>query len=366
MHLLRVWIPAAGLDDPEPLLSWSAFDAKGHYLGQGEATLADLPDSARTELILPFERVLLTTADLPKQSRRQLQRAVPFALEDRLLSSPEQSHCALGEPAGTQWPIAVVDRAWLNAVVNAFREAFRPVHAAWPAWYWLPPDGCLWLGQEGWQRHGLHHGEYLVEPPADELDVFSGETWEWQRRGPDSHAINVLQGDFAPQARTAGGKSPWRWTAMLAVAVFLVNYGQLIWEVVALKQQVKSLTSELNAGFYKVFPASATAVDPVLQVERKVQEASAGPGAAPSDDFLVMLNKTASFMSRPGTPVGVEYQSGELQIRTQMQASAANAAVSSAQLAGFTADLQPGATPDAPQVIRLRPATQPAPAGGQP
>lgn len=360
MHLLRVWVPAAGLEDAELLLEWAAYDARGALLDTGRSVLAELPAAGRTDLVLAFERVLLTTVTLPKQNRRQLQRVAPFALEDRLLTAPEHSHCALGVPSGLVWPVAVVERSWLSGVLAAVR-ALRPVHAVWPGWYWLPVGARLWLGSEGWSRPHAHQGEYLLEQPAvddgDPLATADDYTWEtlaWQRRSPDGQAINLLQGSLAGQPRVAGKGSPWRWTAALAAAVVLLFYGQLGWSVWQGKQQVKRLNSGINATFYQVFPASASIVDPILQVERKLKEQGSGSGAPPPDDFLVMLDSTAGFIRSNGPVAGIDYSNGELQLRVPMTASAAEAMTQGARAAGMELQTLPPAKADEPVLIKLR------------
>lgn len=360
MHLLRVWVPAAGLDDAEQPLEWAAYDGRGTLLDAGRNLLTQLPAANRTDLVLPFERVLLTTVTLPKQNRRQLQRVVPFALEDRLLTAPEHSHCALGEPAGPLWPVAVVERSWLSGVLAAVR-AQRPVQAVWPGWYWLPVGARLWLGQEGWSRIQRHQGAYLLERPvvdaSDPLagsDDYSWETLAWQRRTPDGQAINLLQGTFAGQPRVAGARSPWRWTAALAAAVVLLFYGQLAWSVWQGKQQIKRLNSGINAAFYQVFPASASIVDPVLQVERKLKEQGNAAGLPPPDDFLVMLDTASGFMRSSGPVAGIDYSNGELQMRVSMAASAVEAMTPAARAAGMELETRPPAKADDPMLIKLR------------
>lgn len=371
MHLLRVWVAGAGvnvgeLSAPEPTLDWAGYDSKGAFVAAGSNTLAELPPSVRTDLILPFERVLLTTVTLPKQNRRQLQRVVPYALEDRLLTAPEHSHCALGVTSGNVWPVAVVDRPWLQQVLATVRSQ-RTVHAVWPGWYWLPVGARLWLGAEGWSRSHIHQGDYLSEMPRTDdaeplldADDYSWESLDWARRQPDAQAINLLQGSFSTQPSAHGSKSPWRLTTVLALAVLLISYGQLGWSVHQKSKEAKALTARINDSFYKVFPASATIVDPVLQVERKLKESSSGAGAASADDFLVMLNTAAGFVRPQGPAAGIDYAAGELQLRVRLQASDASAMPAAAQAAGMRIESQAPTKPDDPTLIKLRRAGEPS------
>lgn len=341
MYLMRVWVPSEGLvEGAEQSLQWAGFDQKGTLLQQGAHLLAELPTANRYELCLPFDRVLLTSVTLPKQSRHQLLRVVPFALEDKLLSSPELSFCALGQPSGSLWPVAVVDKNWLVNVLAIFRASGRAVHAVWPGWNCLPVHSAVWLGHEGWLRNDKNQGVYLTEMPADDVVCFAGDEGAWRARNPDADAINLLQGSLAGQPKVAGAKNPWRWTAALALAVLLLTYGQLGWRVYQQKKEAKTLTTQINQNFYKVFPESATMVDPLLQLERKVQESSSGGSTLPPDDFLALMNKSAKLVAGHGSAAGVEYRAGELQLSLKLQASEVNALTTTALAAGLKVEPQ--------------------------
>ncbi|MBF0423291.1 MAG: hypothetical protein HQL73_09900, partial [Magnetococcales bacterium] len=68
-------------------------------------------------LVVPGRDVLLTWVEPPKGAkRRQLERAVPFMLEDDLLNPVEQLHFALGKvEADGRLPVAVVARKTMDA-----------------------------------------------------------------------------------------------------------------------------------------------------------------------------------------------------------------------------------------------------------
>lgn len=355
MHLLRVWIPSAGLLESELLLDWASFDSKGKLVTQGQNTLGDLPPASRHELWLPFDRVLLTTVSLPKQSRHQLQRVAPFALEDKLLSSPELSHCALGHAEGNVWSVAVVEKNWLLPVLATFRATGRVVNAVWPAWNALPVGAAVWLGSEGWWRNEKHLGAYLTSVPEDDVLCFKPGNQEWRGRNPDGEAINLLQGSLAGQPRVAGAKSPWRLTAVLASAVVLLFYGQLGWGVYQQNKQAKSLSRELNQNFYKVFPESATMVDPLLQLERKIQEAGSGGGMPPADDALVLLNKATPLVAGHGLVKGLEYTTGELKLSLKLEAQQLEELTGKAKAAGLMLRSDLPAKVDDPTTLKLRP-----------
>ena len=352
MQILRVCIPASGFEQAEAQQVWALLDGKGAVLQRGESSPAQWPAADRLELVLPFERVLLTEVDLPKQSRRQLQRVLPFALEDRLLSPPEQSHCVLGEPQGTLWPVAVVERAWLDGVLNQLRLFGRTPQALWPAWYLLPVGTLLWQGGEGWLRRTQHQSEYLTTIEA-ELTVLEPAGWDACVAEVDRQAIDLSAGSVAPgEAKSMDPR--WRLTLALVAALLLVNWGQLAWQVFGLKKQVAAYKRDINTAFYDVFPLSATVVDPVLQLKRKLQDSASGPAPLADDDFLNLFNRANPALGKTGVPAAVKYADGVLHVDIHAGASAVTAAVADLQAAHLRAEPVAGATPDAPTTLNIR------------
>ncbi|HEX2549110.1 MAG TPA: type II secretion system protein GspL, partial [Gammaproteobacteria bacterium] len=75
-------------------------------------------------VIVPGEEVLVTAVDLPKMPRARLREALPFALEEKLISDVNELHFAIGEyTPGESTPVVIVKKqkmeAWLQILNNA-------------------------------------------------------------------------------------------------------------------------------------------------------------------------------------------------------------------------------------------------------
>ena len=359
MSVLRLWADAHLSPDAEPQFDWALLDGRGALSSSGRAALAECPAAARIELILPFERVLLTRVALPRQNRRQLARVAAFALEDRLLTSPENSHCVLGEPQAGEYPVVVVDKPWLERLLSLCQQAGRMPQGAWTAWDLLPQAAPgLWLRQEGWQRSASGEGTYVAEAPVAD-DWLTPATWDWRTAPLERQALNLLHGDLASVKSQRRGPSPWRLTALLAALVLLVQFGQLAWQVMALKKEEKRLKAGISQAFYQVFPPSMAMIDPVLQVQQKVGQLAQGPAALPASDFLSLLNRTASGITAHGIPARLRYDEETLSVQLKTPASAVAATVATLQKQALTvSELPPEKADQGPQ-LKIR-------AGGQP
>ena len=101
----------------------------------GHASADDLDEDAlpRVTLLLPAARVLSAEVRVPARTRRQLLRALPFAVEERLAIDLDAVHIAHGPlRANERTQVRVVDLAWFEAVLGYVRSlglAVDAVHA---------------------------------------------------------------------------------------------------------------------------------------------------------------------------------------------------------------------------------------------
>ena len=97
----------------------------------GVAPLAKLPRAGEVIVVLPVARVGFVRAQLPAGPPAKLAKLAPFAIEDLIVSAPEDIHAAvLDDARDGAHLIAVLDREWLTSVVRVLEEAgFAPDRA---------------------------------------------------------------------------------------------------------------------------------------------------------------------------------------------------------------------------------------------
>lgn len=148
---------------------WRAGVAAG---APAEGDLAALRQAAAgTALVLlaPGEEVLLTEARVSARRRAELERAVPFALEDQLLEDIETLQFGIG-PVGAEGRVAValMQRARAEALVAPLRQAGLRLRAL------LPEPLALALQAERWTAL-LEGRRVLVRTGADGGFCLEGE-----------------------------------------------------------------------------------------------------------------------------------------------------------------------------------------------
>jgi type II secretion system protein L len=242
---LRVFLPAAERPDAATRFAWKLFGARHELLRDETTVLADMPRAGEVEAVIPAERVLCARLKLPRVNAATIRELLPYAVEDRLLADPAHIHAVAGaRNARGESIVAVVDRNWLQAMVDALAlSGHRPGRAFSESallaggrgdWHvvWGHTRGIL-VDDDGvaatfdrapglplavrlaideaaarGDRPNLvrvHHagGEPLpdIAAWARETGVAfaAGTTWEALAAGePPADAINLLQGEFSP------------------------------------------------------------------------------------------------------------------------------------------------------------------------
>ncbi len=327
------------------------------------ASLETLPELRSVRLVFDARDVTVLRARLPALPAARLQRALPNLLEEQLLQDPSSCACVLGPPvaAGQERRVAVIDRAWLDTVVQAFERRGIRVAAAWPAQALAGLEqgqGAL-LGFGSSVTVVLAEGEGIglgvgPDPRAREQALVSAmqllpvsgrepllvylQDDGWQE--PLARAAHTsgrpirtlalpasLSSSFdLMTARRAGALSRWlaaidprAWRGPLAwaLAAALVAVVGLNAHWLRLREEQFALQARIDGVFRQVFPASTAMVDPVLQIQRHVTLLRTRAGQVGSDDFLPLL---VSFSQSLGTQSadavsGLEYRDGRLRIR---------------------------------------------------
>jgi general secretion pathway protein L len=357
---LRIFLPPAERPDPNTRFAWMLFDDRRNLLREGTSALGEIPRGDEVEVVLPASRVLFARLKLPKVSPATIRELLPFAVEDRLLADPSHIHAvAGGKGAKGETIVAVIDREWLQAMLNAMsRSGIRPTRA-WPEsellmgghgdWnlVWGPARGMLVdddgvattfdhdatgafplalrlaldeAAARGERPDGVRvHTEGGATLPA--LDRWSGESnirfapgsqWEQLSRADfPSSAVNLLQGEFSPR-RATRTRLP-RAAVVLFIVIAALQMILVAIDAVRLRHERTKLEAKREAIFRDAFPEARAVVDPDLQMKRNLAELRRGHGIAVEDEFLGKLSRAAR--ENGGRAKSVEYANGTLVLR---------------------------------------------------
>lgn len=354
---LRVFLPASDSLDASARLAWMLFDSRHELLRQDTSALADMPRADEVEAMLPAERVLFARLKLPKVGAATIRELLPYAVEDRLLADPAHIHAVAGPTSPrNETVVAVVDRDWLQRMVQAMARAGRRPSKAWSEsallaggkgdWHVVvgPSRGML-VDDDGVSatfdpsagvplalRVALDEASARGErpqairvhaeggAPLPDLERWSGEAglpfspgtqWAAIARGrPGAQSIDLLKGELGrDEARPS--LVPRAAVVLLAVILGLqLAFSAL--QSLKLQRERDELERRREAAFRDAFPEAKAVVDPDLQMARNLAELKRARGIAAGDDFLAQMTRAA----REARPVKtVEYADGRLVTR---------------------------------------------------
>ena len=192
-------------------------------------------------LVVTSAEALLTAVTLSRKQARHLQRVLPYLLEEQLLEAPEQLWFAPGKAEHGRYPVAVINRPGLEALIELCREhRVRPQSLKADADL-LAPQTPVLITVEGWGALILERDQALVVDEAqreavlalhgdDELHFTRLEDPatlcdQLQAALAADRGVEMLQGTFSQRQNQASGPSPWQpWKPVmgLAAAVFFI------------------------------------------------------------------------------------------------------------------------------------------------
>ncbi|HEX3062787.1 MAG TPA: type II secretion system protein GspL [Usitatibacter sp.] len=356
---LRIFLPAHERADAALPFAWILLDGRGNVLREDATPLGDVPRADSCEAMLPASRVLFARLALPRVGNATLRELLPFAVEDRLLADPAHIHAvAGGRNAAGETVVAVVDREWLQAMLDALRRAGLRVTQARPESALVPRQAgtwdVVWSGRGGLlvdddgvaatfdhdatgalplalrlaldeaaerdrrpasvrlHVQGPSHAPDLARWTNDTGVPFeAGSRWEELARGEPQAPIELLSGEFVPRRRTAV-RLP-RAALVLAAAIALLQLAFVALDAARLGHERRRLEGEREALFREAFPEAKVVVDPDLQMRRNLADLRRTRGLAVEDDFLGRLSRAAR---EPGGPArSIEYASGKLTLQ---------------------------------------------------
>lgn len=326
--------------------------------GAGHEVVAVVPARALSwhRVTLPA-RLLGQAARLSGGANAQLRAALDGLLEDQLLDDPATLHYALGPQRSAETWVAVCQRAWLRAHLQALEEArhavtrivpeFEPVadasaqlhvvsglepaqlvhvHARGVTVLPLSPAALQLLawpedapvtaeaGVAGAAEALLRRPVTLQDAPQRALQATRSDwnlaQFELARSGR-TRALKQLARAWstlrhAPQWRAA------RWLALLLLGTQLLGLNAVAWKERTLLAQKRDA---INATLRQTFPDVAVVVDAPLQMERQLAALQQATGSTSARALESMLGALASTAPLAQAPTAIDYSEGQLRVR---------------------------------------------------
>jgi len=387
------------------LASWLVADSGGRIvmpLQRGSLLqAAGLAASRRVCVLAPASDVVLTEVDVPPKSGAKIQQIVPYALEEQLAEDIELTHFAVGRrgPDSLRTPVAIVRRALMSEWLESLRHAGITTDVLYPESELVPanpgqavalleedsvivrPPGALpvtlpsealaealeltrpaegvltagertgsglvlYTGAAEWQRYARQ-----VEAVRDRFDgikvqlLTDGPLALYAQQAPRaaSHAINLLQGPYAPAHAGASGWRAWRTAAALLVGLIALHALGSTAELLMLKRAEHRLDASIEDTFRQAMPGEHNAIHARERMQQRllaVREGGSGSG------LLAALAALAQARGPSGAVVqALSFHDGALDMKLSApNADALDRISQSLQASGWQAQLTSGNT----------------------
>ena len=346
-HLIRLL--------PDRSAEWLALGRDGRVLAGPQAGLPDVR-ADDTVVLLPSEEVLLLRAPRVAKQRRQLEQAIPYAIEDQLAAPVEQQHIVLSDRLDADGvTVAVVTRATLDARLAHLHEAGVAADRALPESLLLPfADGIptVWVdGARATLRYadsgvlagavaelpvwltlladnGVAPGRLrwigdasaaMALPPgwSAQIETCPSPLRWFATRLNDSSGPNLLQGDYAAARHGNDARRVWRWVAGFAVVALLAGFVQAGVERWQLQQRYALQRAEMESLLRDAVPGITRIVDPKAQLASESQRLQSGGDSG----GIALLAQIAPVIAGSGTYSldALDYRAGsiDLTLRTR-------------------------------------------------
>lgn len=284
-----------------------------------QTTLAEALDAVAggdVQLVVTSLEGTLTGVTLSRKQARHLQRVLPYLLEEQLLEAPEALWFAAGKVEHGRYPVAVIARESLEALLALCHERrVRPLNLKVDADL-LAGHAPLIIGVDGWgtlimerdqalvgdeqQREtllALHHDEEREFTRLDDAATLCERLREAIGR---DQGVEILQGPYVQRQKARSGPSPWApWKPVmgLAAAVFLVALASL-WVQQWRYSRAADRSFQQSAQLYKsLFPGDRATAGLRRQFKARLAHLSSAGGERSDSSLFQMLPAVASTLS---------------------------------------------------------------------
>ncbi|HEX4510458.1 MAG TPA: type II secretion system protein GspL [Burkholderiaceae bacterium] len=328
---------------------------------QGRAMADELPHATQAVVVLRPGDVAFQRVDIPRAPAARLRMALSAVMEDALLEDEFDVHLAVApgaKPGTTDW-IAVTNRRWLRAQLEALEAANVQVDSAVSAWW--PDEGAAGhvFRQAGGEDAELmlawrdEHGAICV-PLASEVaralvTALPEDTPVRWTASPEAAAVasqfvgsavaavtdaeqalratrsgwNLRQFDLASQRRGVRQvrematrfihDSRWRVTRIGIVALVVAEILGLNVRALQEHRAVAQKQEALAQKFKDTFPTVKSIYDPAAQAQKELDALRAAAGRPGNGDIETLLQAAESAWPPNHPPVDlVHYESGKL------------------------------------------------------
>ena len=320
---------------------------EGNIVQKGQQSLLDLKELATSSrqviLLLAASDVSLIPVKVPPMSAAKLKTALPNLIEDQLLADPAELILLSNAPVNGVCTIAAVDRSWMESLhaqmqmlgarkllayslsmtMKTEPEALAAIidTEGDVAELAFRRDGQIGAGlslnqnanststldsaHQILQTLNLFANEINVKVSvaAESLEIyqhaagndetfakgFSFQAIDWNTRigGIGASSIDLMS-SVSHDNQTSFDWSKWRWPLGFAAAALILNLAGLNFQWFSMKREAQGLRDSLTQTYRGSFPNDKVILDPLAQMQQKINLSKKIAGQSTPEDFLVL------------------------------------------------------------------------------
>lgn len=350
---------------------------------------ADDAKGAQVVLLVPTEKILITTIEVPTKKDSVRLKAAPHLLSDQIASNMEDLHFCVGPSTEEEATIAVVDKRLIEGWIGLCKAHGLHARAIIPDCLSIPWHTGGWsvlveekqalvrtdagvgyschpamldtLLQSAILEEAPEHIQLWLSPGTDvELNIedksinllveegkvdsleFLSTGWNPKRQ------IDLQQGEHGLGQNIGLKLKPWRWAATLFGALLLFQVANMFIEQQKLQKQEQLLSIEIEKVFKRNFPNAKT----VSGIRKRMSErlTQLGGNSGQSIDMMPLLAQSSAIVvQKQGSKMeGFNFRSGDLELSvsanslSELEALRSDIATATGKEIGFKANSSGG------------------------
>ena len=317
---------------------------------------SELIQDRKVVILLPIEHLFVTTTAVQTKNRKQLEKAIPYALEDDLTEDIENVHFAIGKRTENgEIPVIVISNANLDHLISTLSKVnilpdiiTSDIYGLeWKEnqWTLCIDDQHLLARTSPWDGFGCETNDFVdfiqfamsdkdAKPerfevyshPDENLEYISkldnvvfDDFWSpasFVRGFNEEDCINLLQGSYAKADKQHKTVRPWKIAAALAAIWFAVSLAHLGLDYSRLNKLDGQLTAEIEQVFSRTFPDVKNIVNPRVQMEQRIKKLSSNETSVSNADFLKYLHQSGYelYKNKNVSITDIQYKNNQLSL----------------------------------------------------
>ncbi|NVK22846.1 MAG: general secretion pathway protein GspL [Kangiellaceae bacterium] len=365
------------------------------FVEQGQLLLADLvalaeqAQNREVAVLIPASRVRCFNVQAPTKNRKQLEKAVPYLLEEQIIESVDTQHFALGTISSDGLvAVNVIDKGYLSNLLEQLQAAnIEPDYVVADvtclpvfddAWTLLDSDNdsqvlvrqsandffasdrMLVADLLQWNMQQQVEAEQSVSQAiriysdgneAISLEGIAGlaiqkmpvdEVFLWLCSQFNQQQINLLQQQYASNKKSQKNYGKWKITAIAASVLLVATIAYVVSNIVILNSKKTELEQQLLSEIQQVKPSVTDVGSGLYHLDSSYQQL--GGGAASGNGLMLLMDKSFSAMNNSQlTFTQLEYLSDRAQLSFDVEAqsyTALTSAQSQLEQVGLKVDMR--------------------------